>query len=230
MARRQKRGRGWTWSAAELARLRRLYPNHPTADIATKLGRAVSAVYQRAQILGLHKSPKYLASPAACRLRRGDNVGSAHRFPKGHVPANKGLRRPGWHRGRMRETQFKKGQRPANWMPLGAHRINCDGYLERKVTTAGRGAQRWKAVHRIVWEEAHGPVPAGHAICFKAGRRSTVLEEITLDALELVHGRELMSRNTVHNLPKPLAQLVQLRGALNRKINARDRANEKQDH
>jgi hypothetical protein len=80
-----------------------------------------------------------------------------------------------------------------------------------------------------VWIEAHGPVPAGHAVCFKPGRRSTVLEEITLDALDLVHRRDLMQRNSVHRLPKPLAQLVQLRGALNRKINARERAREEQD-
>jgi len=58
--------------------------------------------------MGLTKSAAYLASPAACRLRKGDNVGAARRFRPGHVPANKGLRRPGWSTGRMAETQFKK--------------------------------------------------------------------------------------------------------------------------
>jgi hypothetical protein len=33
-----------------------------------------------------------------------------------------------------------------------------------------------------------------------------------------------MARNTVHRLPKPLAQLVQLRGALTKQINKRSKA------
>lgn len=48
-------------------------------------------------------------------------------------PFNKGLRRPGWHVGRMRETQFRKGERSGiaakNWRPIGTIRTDPDGYL-----------------------------------------------------------------------------------------------------
>lgn len=44
---------------------------------------------------------------------------------------------------------------------------------------------------------------------------------ITADRLELVTRAENMARNTLHRYPKEVAQLIQLRGALNRKINAR---------
>jgi len=45
--------------------------------------------------------------------------------------------------------------------------------------------------------------------------------DIRLENLELITRRELMLRNSVHNLPKPLAQAVQLLGALNRQIRRR---------
>ncbi|WP_243470316.1 hypothetical protein [Vreelandella lionensis] len=39
--------------------------------------------------------------------------------------------------------------------------------------------------------------------------------------LELISRADLMRRNSYLNLPEPLPQIVQLRGALNRKINRR---------
>ena len=80
---------------------------------------------------------------------------------------------------------------------------------------------RWTAVHRLVWEAAHGPIEPGYVVVFRPGRRSANLDEITLDALELVTRAELMGRNSVHNLPPELVQIAQLRGVLNRKINQR---------
>lgn len=177
-------------------------------------------------MLGVKKSAAYLASPEACRLRRGDNVGAAYRFTPGHVPANKGLRRPGWFRGRMKETQFRKGERRGAavelWKPIGTERISKDGYLERKVNDDLPRQRRWRAVHLLLWESTHGPVPKGHAIAFKNGDRT----DIRLDNLECISRRELMSRNTVHNLPKPLAGAVQLLGALNRQIRRRAHGSE----
>lgn len=214
------------WTEAELELLRRNYPDSRTEDLAAVLGRSLTTVYQKAIKLGLRKSDAYLASPAACRLRRGDNVGAEHRFKKGQVPPNKGLRRPGWAPGDMAKTQFKKG-RPANearnYVPIGSYRLSKDGYLERKVTDDPSfvPARRWVAVHRLVWIEANGPIPDGHVVVFKPGRRTTVEADITLDALELITRQALMARNTVHNLPPELASVVQLRGALSRQINKR---------
>lgn len=201
--------------------LREIYPDTPTPQLARRLKRTVAAIYGRADKLGLNKSPAYLASPAACRLRRGDHVGARFRFQKGHVPANKGLRRPGWGPGRMKETQFRKGQlngfAARRFKPIGSVRT-VDGYLYRKVAAIpGPWTRNWKLVHVLLWESLHGPVPARHAVVFKNGDRT----DIRPDNLELIHRRDLMARNTVHNLPKPLAQTVQLLGALRRKINRR---------
>lgn len=216
------------WTAKEDALLRRRYPNTPTVELAKQLNRGISGVYQRARNLGLSKSEAYLNSPAACRLRRGDNVGAACRFPKGHVPANKGLRRPGWGPGRMKETQFKPGVRQGiaakNWMPLGSIRKDAEGYLRIKVRESAPGETHgfgntkvWPLLGRHIWEQAHGPIPPRHIVVFRDRNR----DNCALENLELISLEENMRRNSVHNLPKPVAKAVQLLGALNRQIRKR---------
>lgn len=207
------------WSDAEVAHLVELYPTTPTAEIASTLRCAVSRVYAKAMKLGLRKTADYLASPAACRLRRGDNVGAEYRFQPGIVPWNKGTRFVAG--GRSPSTRFKPGHRPHTWVPVGSYRINCDGYLDRKVSDTGYPPRDWVGVHRLVWIDANGPIPEGHVIVFKPGRRTTVLEQITPDALECVSRAVLMKRNSYHRWPKDLALAVQLRGALVRQINKR---------
>jgi hypothetical protein len=217
------------WNPEDDELLRARYPHEPTANLARDLRRSVGSVFGRADKLGLSKSAGYLAGPHACRLRRGDNPGVATRFKKGHAPPNKGLRRPGWGPGRMKETQFRKGERRGVavrlYQPIGTERISKDGYLERKVNDDLPLQARWRAVHLLVWEAANGPLPKGYAICFK-NRDKT---DIRIDNLECITRRELMQRNTVHNYPKPLAETIQLLGALNRQIRKRT-ANASEQH
>jgi hypothetical protein len=172
--------RGWItlpkpWVAREDALLRRAYPRTPTIRIAEELGRSVPSTWHRARELGLKKDETYLSSPTAGRLQPGDDRGRVSRFQRGHAPANKGLRRPGWHRGRMKETQFKKGAlggRAAKVVkPIGAERISKDGYLERKINNDLPFQARWRGVHRIRWEEVNGPQPKGYALKSKDGNK-----------------------------------------------------------
>ena len=214
------------WNAADDVLLDARYPHESTSTLARELRRSVPATYNRARFLGLTKSAEYQKSADACRLRRGDNIGAAFRFEKGHVPANKGLRRPGFAPGRMRETQFKKGERRGVasrlYKPIGTERIQ-DGYQQRKVNDDLPVQRRWRAVHVLLWEATHGPVPRGHAIAF----RNRDKRDIRLENLECISRRELMARNTVHNLPKPLVETIQLLGALNRQIRRRRTHGEK---
>jgi hypothetical protein len=153
-------------------------------------------------------------------MARGDHKGHQTQFKPGLVPWNKGKHHVAG--GRSAETRFKAGNMPCTWKPVGSLRI-ADGYLQRKVTDTRCTSRDWVAVHRLVWEAEHGPTPPGDVVVFKPGCRTAVEAEITLDAVELVSRSELMKRNSVHNLPKELVELVQLRGALNRKINARSK-------
>lgn len=222
------------WTAEEDATLRQRYPYEQTEVIARALGRTLPATYNRALSMGLRKSAAYLASPAACRTNGRQGMGT--RFERGHVPANKGLRRPGWSPGRMKSTQFKKGERRGvaarNWRAIGTILTDTEGYQRIKVREARSGeaygfgnVRVWPLLQRHVWTQAHGVIPLGHTVCFKNGDKT----DCALANLELVSRSDLMKRNTVHNYPKPLAETIQLLGALTRKIRRRAKADEEQD-
>lgn len=215
------------WSADDIATLQRLYPDTSSAQIALTLQRTTGQIYRKAHALGLRKSERYLAIPDACRLRRGDNIGAAYRFRRGHVPANKGTRRPGWYAGRMRETQFKKGtingRAAKQYKPIGHERLSKEGYLERKINNQLPRQRRWKQVHLLLWEQHYGPVPKGYAVGFIDGDRTHVV----LHNLCLLSRQDLMRRNSYHrNYPKEIGLLIQANAQLTRQINKRRKKNE----
>lgn len=224
------------WTDRELRILRDLYPDVLAETVARELGRSVSSVHQKAGLLGLRKSDDFNARDLSGRIQRGtrDPRMVETRFKRGAEPWNKGIAGSTGTQAGCRATQFQKG-RPANesrnYVPIGTLRLSKDGYMERKVTDDPSiyPARRWVAVHRIVWEAEHGPIPAGHAVVFRPGMKTTDVECITTSILEMVTRAQLMRRNSVHTVyPPEVARLVQLRGALNRQINARTRAMEQQ--
>lgn len=203
------------WTDDDVELLRQFYADWPTAWLAPHFRRSRQAIDTKASLLGLKKAEKI--------INTADNDGC---FRKGMVPANKGLRRPGWAPGRMRETQFKRGERTGqarrNYRPIGAEMLDKSGNLLRKVSETGDRRKDWRPVHVLVWEAAHGPVPTGHIVIFRPGKRTAVADDITADHLELVSRAENMRRNSYHNnYPKEVARLIQLKGVLNRKINSR---------
>ena len=133
------------------------------------------------------------------------------------MPATKGMRRPGFAAGRMRETQFKKGRRTHNADPdfyvLGALRVNTDGYIDMR-TSFQPGALGWTALHRVLWEDAHGPIPKGFCLRFKDGDPLNV----ELSNLKLISRADNMLKNTIHNLPAPLRTTINVLGQLKRRI------------
>jgi hypothetical protein len=48
------------WSKSEVALLRKLFPNNPTAKVATRLKRSLDTVKKKASRMGLKKTKKYL--------------------------------------------------------------------------------------------------------------------------------------------------------------------------
>lgn len=213
------------WTPDQERELRARYPDEPTEAIALDLALPTQKVYSKAAAMGLRKSALYFEKYPAGRIRKPGGRSIERRFKPGHEPWNKGKSyQPG---GRSVETQFKKGeirgQAQHNYKPIGSYRISKDGYLEQKTTDDHPvPARRWVAVHRLVWEAAHGPIPKGHAVVFK-GERTRGLEEITIDRLELVTRAELMRRNTLHRYPKPIADAIRTVGVLRRQINKRER-------
>jgi hypothetical protein len=201
-----------TWTPDQDALMREHYPHKPMSELISMLGKSASAIYNRANTLGLAKTEQYLASPHASRLRRGDNVGAHCRFKKGNEAWNKGMK--GWAAKGTEKTRFKPGSVPPNYRPVGSIRV-VEGYQEVKVA---EGIRQWKQLHRVVWERCNGPIPKGMCLIFRDGNKLNV----SLANLELVTRQQNMKRNSYHqNYPKEIQLAIQLRGALNRQINKR---------
>ena len=156
-------------------------------------------------------------------FKPGHTTGNATSFKKGNIPWNKGIHFVSG--GRSAETQFKKGQMSGaaqhNYVPIGTLRISRGGYyLERKMTDDPSlvPVRRWEAVHRMVWQAAHGPIPDGHIVVFRPGMKTVVESEITIDRLECITRAENLRRNGVWRDPE-LGKLYQLKGAIARQVN-----------
>lgn len=207
------------WTPEQIAVLREMYPHHKTSKVAPLVDKTPAQVFSKGDSLGLKKTKEYLASPDAGRLQRGENIGKSHRFLKGHVPANKGKKGvsyPG-----TEATQFKKGNKPHTWQPIGTERYSKEGYLQVKISDTGMSRHDFVPVHQLVWQLHHGDIPEKHHVAFK-DRSEGSKERVAIENLELLSYAEMMRRNSYHtNLPKEFAVLVQLRGVIQRKINRR---------
>lgn len=118
-----------TWTAEQELVLLRLYPDMPNEVLAARLNKTLQQICSKAYRLGLKKNPEF-----SKKIRQ--DWDSATRFKKGNTPWNCGMKGlPA--RGRSSETQFKKGQKPHTWLPVGSTRVSADGYLQRKISDTG---------------------------------------------------------------------------------------------
>ncbi len=122
--------------------------------------------------------------------------GLTGRFEKNHIPANKGKHNPTV--GRTAETQFKKGVRSHNYVPIGTVVKKGDRYLWKKIRDDLPSRYCWKQVHRIIWEQANGPIPENMRLIFLDGNR----ENVALDNLALVTPAEALVLNRKHLIKK----------------------------
>ena len=141
---------------------------------------------EMADLINATFGTNYTRTQVKCyRTNHRLNSGLTGRFEKGHEPYNKGQKRgslPG-----MERTQFKPGHMPYNHRPVGAERVNVDGYHERKIAEP----KTWRMVHVLNWEAVHGPVPKGYTVIFKDGNR----DHTEVDNLMLVSRGDLAVMN-----------------------------------
>jgi hypothetical protein len=153
------------WAKEELEVVKKLYPEVSAKTIAKKLTRTVSGIYQQACKMNVR--------PLTVRggFQKAMRSNPATEFKKSHQPWNKGMKGlPSV--GRMKETQFKKGQDPKNTLYDGAITIHTDwnghqDYLRYKWIRISKG--KWRMLHVVIWEHFYGPVPPGHIVVFADG-------------------------------------------------------------
>jgi hypothetical protein len=210
------RGPRYRWTDADHDLLRRLYPDTPAAEVARQIGVTRTAVAQKVGALGIRKSETALAELRRVRIARLQAALAAGRgraLPI--VPWNKGMRGlPGHQNGKRFEAGVRMGAAKKNWMPVGSERLDDEGYLRRKIRDDGPRHLRWRGVHQLLWEEAHGPVPPGFAVCFIDGDR----RHLALDNLALVSRADLMRRNSVTNYGPAIAGALQAIGKLKKQL------------
>lgn len=214
------------WSQEELDTLRRLYPIHTLAEMRAMMGRSESSLSNMGRQLGLQKTAEYsqrMHARAAANLH-ADPRTRAQMFRPGAKVWNSGMK--GWKAGgRSALHRFKPGQEPASTLPLGSYRVTTHHIsgpqLQKKTSTAkGSNDKRWTPVSRLVWEQANGPVPAGHFVVFKhRDLRTVVLAEITPEKLECIDRAENARRNSAYRMQSGMGQLYALKGAITRQVN-----------
>ena len=90
------------------------------------------------------------------------------RFPKGHIPQNKGKKMPPEVYERVKHSMFHKGNIPHNHKPVGSERINVDGYTEIKVAEPSK----WRLKQRVIYEQYYGvELTKDDAIVFLDGNK-----------------------------------------------------------
>lgn len=203
------------WSAEEEAKLRALFPSTPTQQLTSVFGRSVTAINNKAQLLGIKRTEAFKAavreqSSIRCKALAEKGTGKQYQFQPGLTPWNKGKKFV--HPEGPKKTYFKPGHIPHNHKPIGTVRLNKTGYLEQKTE---RG---WEPYQRVFWEKTHGPVPKGYVVSFKSRVPLTNADDITLDKLELVSKRDILLQNSGQQTPE-LWRLYQLKGAINRQRN-----------
>jgi len=73
----------------------------------------------------------------------------------------------------------------------------------------------WPLYGRWVWEQLKGPIPPKHLVMFKDGNRSNC----AIENLELLSMANNARRNSMWaTLPREVAEVIQLNGALKRKL------------
>ncbi len=107
------------------------------------------------------------------------------RFKKGDVPWQKGRPLDEEHRALLRRWEFQKGHRPLNQLPLGSERVDQMGYTWVKVAehVGVKKYENWQPKHKLIWEQAHGPLEEGQIVIFLDGDKTNFdinnLEAIT---------------------------------------------------
>lgn len=158
------------------------------------------------------------------RQKHGLKSGLTGRWEKGHETFNKDMKQTEYMSPeaieRTKATQFKPGNVPKKYRPLGSIYIDKDGYKLIKVREDGkRRCDNWKPLNRVIWEQNFGPIPEGMVVAYKDGNREndspdnlmliTRGENMTLNKLDL--------RSTVPEITETGLTIVRIKQAVRKR-------------
>jgi len=186
------------------------YSDMKTKDIAVIMNRPIWSINSKSYELGLKKSFKHMKALLEIEAERLRSSGIRHQFKKGQPSHNKGKKMPPELYEKIKRTMFKPGNKPGNIKKVGAIRIDHEGYTYIKLSDAN-----WVLKHRHVWEQVNGPVPANHVVIFKDNN----MHNFDINNLQVISQADNMLRNTIHQYPEQIQELIKLKNKLKKKIN-----------
>lgn len=207
------------WTDEEVEILVKMYRDSFARDISPLVNKTIYAIYRKAKELGLKSSDEKLQRCG--RMVNEHPKAIASRFQKGHS-YGKGRKMTEGQYAKCKATMFKKGQIPPNLRAVGSERVNVDGYIEVKV----QGSRKWKLKHRVVWENANGPIPKGYNVQFKDKNK----QNTDLDNLYLISRSEQMKKeNSIHaRYPEELRAVIAKKVAIKRYITMQNKKKNEQ--
>jgi hypothetical protein len=181
-----------------------------TADIAVMINRPIGGVNGKAYNLKIKKSTNYMKALLEIESKKLATAGKQYQFKKGQTSHNKGKKMPAELYEKCKRTMFKPGNKPGNIKKLGAIRKDVDGYTYVKIADGD-----WRLKHRVIYENVNGPVPANHVVIFKDNN----MNNFDINNLQMISQKENMLRNTIHQYPEQIQELIKLKNKLKKKIN-----------
>lgn len=192
-----------SFSEQEIEYIKANYAMTKNSGLAEVLNCDSIKIFRKASNLGLKKDKQFF-------MDMGNEItqkGQATRFPKGHIPANKGKKMSEETKTKMTHTFFQKGHIPHNALPDWAEVVDKEGYIMIKLP----GTRKVTFKHWWIWEQANGKPSKGYNIQFRDGNR----KNCALENLYLISRKEQIHQNTIMRYP------VEVRVAIHRinKIN-----------
>lgn len=201
------------WTSEERQVLELHYPSTPMPQMLAFLpGKTQSAIYGQANIMGLKRSEEWLKSKECGRIYKGIAPnGTRHKFEKGHKTWNAGTK----GLTSRNRTTFKKGNIPPQLHPDGDGAITIRNHKGTKYKYIRVSKGKWKELHRYLWEQANGEIPKTHIVIFKDGNTMNC----ELGNLQMITMEDNMKRNTMHNYPQELKELIHIKIGFSRRLN-----------
>lgn len=187
------------FTAGQLEKIERDYPDINTSILAEKTGLNLQLIYWAANRMGIKKSKAYISSMASEKFRKH---GFITRFRKGQTPWNKGIK--GITTG-GEITQYKPGHLP--------HNTKYDGCISLRKDKNGHQYQyirvkkaKWELLHRHIWRQHNGDIPSDCNVQFKDQNPMNC----DIDNLYIISRNKQIDNNTIHRYPPELKQSIRL--------------------
>lgn len=190
-------------------------------QLSIKVGRSEQFVNDRLRHLGLVIPPNII-----------EQRKQSTRMKKGHIPFNKGKKQEDYMTPegieRAKKNWFKAGEIPPNKAHFkdGDITVRKDSKTKRSYYWIRIRLRIWKMLHVKLWEDEYGAVPDGHIVVFK-DKNSLNCE---LQNLELISIEENMRRNTIHNYPPEIKEIIRINTKLNKAIHEKQNQRSAQPH